>query len=148
MHTHKIISVLFSLLILTVACDDADTSSDDATADRARINPRPQAIPVGALWGECDLTGVNEPGWWGCDGSLGEGLACLRPVSDNGLNICVPQTWDATIDDDCGNVSAPFGLGVRTQGSAYCVADCMSDADCAGGQACSPSSGFCAWIDQ
>lgn len=127
--------------------DDGDSDDGDDVERALRITPRP-IYGVGDLWGPCDLTGVNEPGWWGCDGELGFGLACLRPVSDNGLNICGPQTWDPEIADDCGNVNANFGLSVRVQSGSYCVVDCVFDSDCGPGRACSPASHFCAWIDQ
>ena len=147
---HILISSL--LLLLSVGCD-ADSVEDLDVADdidRALRVKRPDArIPVGAQWGPCDLTGVDQPGWWGCDGEPGIGLACARPVSDIGLNICVPQTADPGVDADCGNITAPFGLGVSLigNGSAYCGADCASDADCAGGMACSEASNICAWIE-
>jgi hypothetical protein len=158
-----------ALALASVACDYAPDDIDlaDATetgdpADFAEpdpgdgdealllgrvILPPPSPIPIGAQWGPCDLTGVDQPGWWGCNGSLGVGLACARPVSDGlDLNICVPQTADPAVPDNCSGLVAPFGDGVRLQGSAYCVVDCTTDADCAGGMACSPSSHLCAWI--
>jgi hypothetical protein len=142
--------LLAALAVLTLpACDseDADSGGDELETRALRITPPVRRLPPGYRWGACDLDGVDEPGWWGCNGSLGEGDACLRPVSDEGLSICVPQTWDPTVDDDCGNVdTAPFGLGVRLQGSAYCVPDCETDADCGIGRACSPASHFCAWV--
>jgi len=139
-------------LVPALGCFDSDEVIDDGSTapdDDARhsLSPRPLRIPTGSQWGPCDLTGVDSPGWWGCDGSSGVGLACARPVSDDGLNICVPQTANPGVDDDCGNVVAPFGLGVRLQGSAYCVVDCVDDSDCAGGQLCA-AAGMCAWIGQ
>lgn len=143
------LSVFSLLLSVLPACDE--TTSDIDTDDRAgrlNVRPRPLSIPVGAQWGPCDLTGADQPGWWGCDGEPGIGLACARPVSDTGLNICVPQTADPEIDSDCGNVTAPFGLGVSLigNGSAYCGVDCFTDADCAGGMQCSDASKICAYI--
>lgn len=119
----RFLPLLFSLAVLS-ACDE----------------PQP-----GDRWGACDET--LYPGW-GCVGSLGEGDACLRPVSDQDLSICVPQTWDPSVADDCSNMAAPFGLETRLQGSAYCVPDCETDEDCGPGLACSPTSHFCAWIGE
>jgi hypothetical protein len=134
-------------LLPSLACD-AEPEDDylGYTSGTSGTYSPPVRLRPGATWGPCDLTDVSEPGWWGCDGSLGVSDACLRPVSNNNLTVCVPQTYDADVDDDCGNVVAPFGLGVRLQGSAYCVADCETDADCGPGRACSPASHFCAWI--
>ena len=152
------------LLTLPLACEDtSDTAVADATDTgdagdgdgdgdandfraRPRVVPPPLFIPTGAQWGPCDLTDADQPGWWGCDGEPGFGLACARPVSDGlNLNICVPQTWDPDVANDCSGLTAPFGNGVRLQGSAYCVVDCDSDSDCAGGMACAPASHMCAW---
>lgn len=145
---------LISLVVLltgSIGCDvDELDSFDDAAEDYRTGSAKPprSQFPVGSLWGRCDLSNVEDEDWWGCNGSLGEGLACFRPVSDNGLNICGPQTWDPDIADDCSNVYAPFGLGVRLQGSAYCVVDCVDDSDCAPGMGCAPASNFCAWIGE
>jgi hypothetical protein len=162
--TQTLSSFLFLFaLALAPACDDgsdsgdlddgAETDTGDLDETRGltlpvRVKQPDLRIPIGGRWGACDLTGVDQPGWWGCDGALGVGLACARPVSDDGLNICVPQTADPAIDNDCGNVDAPFGLGVSTigNGTAYCGVDCVSAADCANGMLCSPASHICAWI--
>ena len=145
------LTLLFTFASFALPACDIDEYSDDVDADTEDSDPRsrfrppaPADIPMGAQWGPCDLSGVNDPDWWGCDGEPGFGLACARPASNLNLNICVPQTWDPAVDDDCGNINASFGLGVRLQGSAYCVVDCQVDADCAGGMACS-SSHLCAW---
>ena len=154
-----ILSSLLLTFTLSLGCDTEEydeTIVDDEFGDGEdterglilRVKQPDFRIPVGAKWGPCDESGINLDGWWGCDGEPGVGLACARPVSDNGLNICVPQTGDPMVDDDCGNVTAPFGLGVSTigGGSAYCGVDCVSNMDCANGMACSPSSKICAWI--
>jgi hypothetical protein len=147
-------TLILSALLLTftamLGCDAEPEDFDDVDERGLILDIRPptRAIPVGAKWGPCDLTGVNQPGWWGCDGAPGVGQACARPVSDLNLHICVPQTADPVVDADCGNVTAPFGIGVSTigNGSAYCGVDCVSNADCAGGMACSPASHICAYI--
>lgn len=151
MHINSILRtiLLLTLTVGAVACDDdlsldeTDTRSDDITRPNSSDEPK-----MGETWGPCDFGRYDDPNWWGCNGSPGYGLACLMPVSDDGLNICVPQTNDPKYDDDCGNLTAPFGLGVRLQGSAYCVPDCMTDDDCGPGRACSPASHFCAWIGE
>jgi hypothetical protein len=153
-------TLLFTLFALAfaTACDDGELPDDGAETDTGgddemrslplRVKQPDFRIPIGAKWGPCDQTGINLDTWWGCDGEPGIGLACARPVSDDGLNICVPQTADPAVDADCGNVTAPFGLGVSTigGGSAYCGVDCVSNMDCANGMACSPASHICAWI--
>ena len=126
--------------------DTGEPVEDDDLRSYRLVVPPPAPIPVGAQWGPCDLTGVNDPDWWGCDGEPGFGLACARPVSNGlNLNMCVPQTWDPAVPDNCVGLTAPFGKGVRLQGSAYCVVDCSVDSDCAGGMACSPASHMCAY---
>lgn len=153
---------LLSVLLTVAACDDStidelggessgsesdtgDMLDDDASDGLAspEVDTLGLRYTVGKRWGRCHAAG------WGCDGgSPGVGNACLRPVSNDGLNICAPQTWDPTIADDCSNVPpADFGLDVRLQGSAYCVMDCDTDADCDGfGTKCSPTSHFCAYV--
>lgn len=166
MRTYRTLCTLLLALTSVVACDaglppdDADVLRDDVSTPARQYGAgpiTPGALgEVGEMWGPCDLTGVAEPDWWGCNGTPGSvdapplGAACLRPVSDDALSICVPQTADPLVDDDCGTgVFDPgFGLGVRVNGSAYCVADCLTDDDCAEGQACSPASHFCAWIGE
>lgn len=138
--------VLALLCSLVTACDDLAPSLGELAA--VEVKPPLESIPVGTLWGPCDLSNVDDADWWGCNGAPGVGLACLRPVSEVGLNICAPQTWDPAIDDDCAGVAAPFGLGVAVNGSAYCVSECVDDNDCAGGMGCSPASGFCAWLGE
>lgn len=146
--------LLLTLILLPLACDDVEYLDDDAAyADETggvdddelrtlTITKPSRAYSMMTQWGPC-----NPNDAWGCNGSLGSGLACLRPVSDYNLNICAPQTWDPNVDDDCENVNEPnFGDGVRLQGSAYCVPDCDTDADCGVGRKCSPQSHFCAWI--
>ena len=139
-------ALTFTLLLTSLtACDAPD---DVGEADDRVTSPDAEEPTTGNMWGPCDFGRIDEPNWWGCNGSPGYGLACLRPVSDEKLNICAPQTWDPDVDDDCGDVMAPFGLGVRLQGSAYCVPDCVTDADCGPGRACSPQSHFCAWVGE
>ena len=139
-------ALLLTTTLLTLsACFDSDESPyTDTSGVHARELETP---PAGTAFGPCVLVGVEDAGWWGCSGAPGVGLACARPVASEPLSICVPQTWDPVVDDDCGNVDdLGFGLGLRVQSGAYCVPDCLSDADCAEGMACSPSSGFCAWV--
>jgi hypothetical protein len=140
--------LIFALLLCgpLLACeapeDVTSTSASSEAGDTRQRLSEPLSAAPGERWGPCLTDDL-----WGCDGVLGEGLACLRPVSDVGLNICAPQTWDPEVDDDCGNADdAPFGLGVRLKGSAYCVPDCEIDADCGEGRACSPASHYCAWV--
>lgn len=145
--------LLSSILLLACApgFDDVADSDTGSAEDALRaltiyIRPSPSFRP-GSTWGPC-----NPDDAWGCDGELGSGDACLRPVPSDELSLCAPQTWDPLIDDDCNPdgidlVDPGFGLGVRVNGSAYCVPDCVTDADCGAGRRCSPASHFCAWVD-
>lgn len=124
---------------------DTDTTDTEGFRDFTVYVPPGTYFRPGSTWGPCDL---NDP--WGCNGELGSGDACLRPVSLDDLTICAPQTWDPLIDDNCvvdgvHLTEPPFGLGVRVNGSAYCVPDCETDLDCGAGRKCSPTSHFCAW---
>lgn len=128
----------------------AEALSDLPLEDSAalRLLPPPDAIPAGALWGPCDLDDEGqEVGGWGCDGAPGEGLACLRPVSDEPITLCAPQTWDLEIADDCSGLpAANFGGALKLLSGAYCVPACETNADCLAVQRCSPASHFCAWL--
>ena len=138
-------ALLFSVLLFSLGCDPLLEIEDLSPPPPHGDLGEPLVIPIGALWGPCDLSHVDDPDWWGCDGDLGRGLACARPASDNDLHICVPQTADPDIDDDCIGVEAPTGKGVRLQGSAYCVIGCELDDDCAAGMYCA-AAGLCAWL--
>ncbi len=102
---------------------------------------------AGQLWGRCAHLPEEQGGFgeWGCEGEQGFGLACARPLGDVPLSICVPQTWDPEIDNDCEGLYDPgFGLGVVPGGSAYCQVACHEDADCGPDKLCS-AFGFCGW---
>ena len=142
-------AALAVLLLLPVACDDADFDEDTFRESRYEVR-EPSTTPtwfppgwVGSMWAPCDLEGVDDdPDWWGCNGSLGEGLACARPLGDELLSICVPQIKP---DGLCLAVWDPgFGDGLVEISETYCVISCDADSDCRPLQECS-AFGKCAW---
>lgn len=144
MHPLPLRYVLLASLLTASACDgELDSESSSADSSFADDELRSWPMAPGTMWGPCDTSTWGE---WGCAGSLGVKLACLRPLYEIPLSICVPQTADDRVDNDCGNMWDPgYAHGVELHPSeAYCVGLCDRDAECPQDLFCS-TSGMCAW---